>query len=125
MDFKETDVRDVIERVIDYEYKKLKKMEKLLRVAEMRDLEKQLTKGEISYSRMVEIINEKHFMELVKVRGKMQEDDTKIKELVKATLIIGAKRSRKDYPTTEELDPLIEQHIDTMTKRFLKVLKRA
>ena len=29
MDFKETDVRDVIERVIDYEYKKLNKMEVL------------------------------------------------------------------------------------------------
>lgn len=47
-------------------------MEKLLRVAEMRDLEKQVTKGEISYSRMVEIINEKHFMELVKLRGELQ-----------------------------------------------------
>jgi hypothetical protein len=47
-------------------------MEKLLRVAEMRDLEKQVTKGEISYSRMIEIINEKHFMELVNLRGELE-----------------------------------------------------
>lgn len=45
-----------------------------------------------------------------------------IRELVKATLIIGAKRGRTDYPTTEELEPLIEQHIDSMTERFLKLL---
>jgi hypothetical protein len=43
-------------------------MEKLLRVADMRDLEKQVSKGEISYSRMVEIINEKHFLSLVNLR---------------------------------------------------------
>lgn len=43
-------------------------MEKLLRVADMRDLEKQVAKGEISYSRMVEIINEKHFLSLVNLR---------------------------------------------------------
>ena len=72
MDFKETDVSEVIERVIDYEYKKLKQMEKLLRVAEMRDLEKQVSLEEISYSRMVEIINEKHFMQLVNLRGESE-----------------------------------------------------
>lgn len=52
-------------------------MEKLLRVAEMRDLEKQVAKGEISYSRMVEIINEKHFMELVKLRSELQNKKQK------------------------------------------------
>lgn len=46
-------------------------MEKLLRTAEMRDLEKQVTKGEISYSRMVEIINEKHFMSLINLRQEL------------------------------------------------------
>ena len=46
-------------------------MEKLLKVAEMRDLQKQVTKGEISYSRMVEIINEKHFLELVRLRSEL------------------------------------------------------
>mgnify|MGYP001614796958 CR=1 FL=1 len=33
---------------------------KFLKLAELRELEKQVTLGEISYSRMVEIINEKH-----------------------------------------------------------------
>lgn len=47
-------------------------MEKLLRVAEMRDLEKQVAKEEISYSRMVEIINEKHFMQLVNLRDELE-----------------------------------------------------
>ena len=32
---------------------------KFITIAELRDLEKQVTLGEISYSRMVEIINEK------------------------------------------------------------------
>jgi hypothetical protein len=32
---------------------------KIFKVAEIRDLEKQVTTGEISYSRMVEILNEK------------------------------------------------------------------
>jgi hypothetical protein len=47
-------------------------MEKLLRVAEMRDLEKKVAKGEITYSRMVEIINEKHFMALVNLRYELK-----------------------------------------------------
>lgn len=34
-------------------------MDKLLKVADMRKLHKQMALGEISYSRMVEIINEK------------------------------------------------------------------
>ena len=47
-------------------------MEKLLRVADMRDLEKQVAKSEISYSLMFEIINEKHFMQLVNLRGELE-----------------------------------------------------
>jgi hypothetical protein len=47
-------------------------MEKLLRVADMRDLEKKVTKGEISYSRMIEIINEKHFLKLVELRQELR-----------------------------------------------------
>jgi len=43
-------------------------MEKLFKVAEIRDLEKQVSTGEISYSRMVEKINEKHFIKLVELR---------------------------------------------------------
>lgn len=46
-----------------------------------------------------------------------------VRELVKATLIIGAKRGRIDFPSTEELEPLIEQNIDSITKRFLKLIK--
>ena len=34
-------------------------MEKFITVSEMRELEKQVSLGEISYSRMVEILNEK------------------------------------------------------------------
>lgn len=34
-------------------------MEKIFTVALLRDLEKQVQKGEISYSRMVEILNER------------------------------------------------------------------
>lgn len=37
-------------------------MDKLLKVAEMRDLQKQVSIGGITYSRMVEIINENHSM---------------------------------------------------------------
>lgn len=35
-------------------------MERLLKIAELRDLEQQVTDGEITYSKMVEIINQKH-----------------------------------------------------------------
>lgn len=54
----------------------------------------------------------------------MEEIERKIKELVKATLIIGAKRGREDHPTTEELEPLVEQHINSMSERFLKLLNK-
>lgn len=49
-------------------------MEKLLKVAEMRDLEKQVSMNEISYSRMVEIINEKHFFKLVELRQELKQN---------------------------------------------------
>ena len=49
-------------------------MERLLKIAELRDLEKQVMDGEISYSRMVEIINEKHFKELVDLRYRLRKD---------------------------------------------------
>lgn len=48
-------------------------MEKLLRVAEMRDLESQVSNGKITYSRMVEIINEKHFIKLVEIRQELKD----------------------------------------------------
>lgn len=52
-------------------------MEKLLRVAELRDLESQVSTGKISYSRMVEIINEKHFMKLVELRQSLKPKKVK------------------------------------------------
>lgn len=45
-----------------------------------------------------------------------------IQELVKATLIIGAKRGGTGFPTTEQIEPLIEQHIEGLVERFLKLL---
>lgn len=39
-------------------------MEKILIVADMRALEKQVLQGDISYTRMIEIINEKAFIQL-------------------------------------------------------------
>lgn len=50
-------------------------MERLLRVAELRDLESRVSKGEISYSRMVEIINEKHFLKLVELRQELKVNE--------------------------------------------------
>lgn len=58
-------------------------MEKLLKVAEMRDLEKQVLKGEISYSRMIEIINEKHFLKLVELRQSLNPKKSNTNKLFK------------------------------------------
>lgn len=43
-------------------------MEKLLKVADMRALEKKVCLGEISYTKMIEIINMKHFKALIELR---------------------------------------------------------
>lgn len=56
-------------------------MEKLLRIADMRDLESQVSKEQISYSRMVEIINEKYFIELVNLRSRLQGSKAETKFL--------------------------------------------
>jgi len=45
----------------------------------MRSLEKQVNLGEISYGRMIEIINEKHFFELVKLRSELEDKKVKLK----------------------------------------------
>ena len=45
-------------------------MDKFLKIAEMRDLEKQVSEDKISYSRMIEIINlkaQKHYLENYKL----------------------------------------------------------
>jgi hypothetical protein len=60
-------------------------MEKLLRVAEMRDLDQQVAKGEISYSRMVEIINEKsneRFTEILRQRNNLEKLYFELREKV-------------------------------------------
>ena len=43
-------------------------MEKLLKIAELKDLENQVANGKISYGKMVEIINFKHLKELTNLR---------------------------------------------------------
>jgi len=58
-------------------------MEKILKVSDMRILEKRVAKGEISYSRMVEIINEKAFLQLCNGIQKHVKEKTELEERVK------------------------------------------
>ncbi len=50
-------------------------MERLLKVAELNDLIKQVTKGEITFSKMTEIINIKHVKELSELRYKLKSKE--------------------------------------------------
>jgi hypothetical protein len=99
-------------------------MEKLFRTAELRDLEQQVTKGEISYSRMVEILNEKHFIKLVELRqelsspsvNKVSKEQTKYEfeksKLTKALDELESLRARLiNYEINElgDRDRIIEQ----------------
>ena len=54
-----------------------------LTVAEMRDLEKQVSKGEISYSRMVEIINEHLTAEVTRLREALEDETKTTKKLTR------------------------------------------
>lgn len=49
-------------------------MERLLKIAELRDLEQQVTDGEITYSKMVETINIKHLKALSELRYKLKKE---------------------------------------------------
>jgi hypothetical protein len=53
-------------------------MDKLLKVADMRKLHKQMALGEISYSRMVEIINEKANKQTKKAIEKFKVEQAKV-----------------------------------------------
>ena len=62
-------------------------MEKLLKVADLRGLEKQVSNGEISYSKMVEIINFKHLKELAELRYELEKErESEISKLKSAVL---------------------------------------
>lgn len=49
-------------------------MEKLLRIAEMKDLQQQVSDGKISFGKMVEIINFKHLKELTELRCTLKKE---------------------------------------------------
>ena len=58
-------------------------MEKLLKVADLRALEKKVSLGEISYIRMVEIINEKAFLQLCNGIDKRVKKETELLDKIK------------------------------------------
>jgi hypothetical protein len=49
-------------------------MEKLLKIAEFKELEEQVNLGEMSYSKMVETINMKHLQALTELRYNLNKE---------------------------------------------------
>ena len=51
--------------------------------------------------------------------------ETKIKELVEATLRIGAARGAKEHIGYDKEFELIKNHIPSLTKRFMQIIRKA
>lgn len=69
-------------------------MDKLLNVAELRAMHKQMEGGEISYSKLVELINQKYTIELVKIKHELKQK----------------------HPTTEQIVDAVMEEMDGLTK---------
>lgn len=88
-------------------------MEKVFKVADIRDLEQKVALGEMSYSRMVEVLNEKAEEHYSKVKKLNEPAVSKSEDIEREALLLAYAKWRDDIVVHRRLKP------EELVKEFL------